>query len=106
MATATEQFPPLTPPAPRAISWPAIGWFATLLIAVYFPILTRLVNQWSHDDDFSHGFFVPVVSLYIVWQRREEILKLSWKPAWWGVGLLGWAMLQSYIGWLSAELFL
>lgn len=107
MATATEQFPPQTPPAPpRAISWPAVGWFSALLIGAYFPILSGLVRQWSTDDDFGHGFFVPVVALFVAWQRREGILKLPWKPAWWGVGVLVWALLQAYIGSLAAELFL
>jgi len=107
MATATEQFPPLTPPAPqRAISWPALGWFTALLIAAYFPILKHLVEQWSYDDDFAHGFFVPMVALFSAWQRREEVLKLPWKPAWWGVALLVWAIVQAYVGWLAAEMFL
>jgi len=106
MATATEQFPPKTPPAPRAISWAAIGWFGALLIAAYYPILARLVHQWSYDDDFSHGFFVPPVALFIAWQRREEILKIPFKPAWWGLAVLVWAVVQAYVGWLSAELFL
>ena len=107
MATATEQIPPQSPPAAaRAISWPALGWFTVLLIAAYFPILVNLVRQWSVDDDFSHGFFVPLVSLYIAWERREAILKLSYTPAWWGVGVLAWAIVQAYIGSLAAEIFL
>jgi exosortase len=83
-----------------------VAWFGILLIAVYYPILSHLVAQWSTDDDVSHGFFVPLVAGYIAWQRREKLLSLEWKPAWWGVGLLVWAGLQAYLGMLGAELFL
>ena len=106
MATVTEQNPPKAPTPPRSISWPAVGWFGALLIAAYFPILTKLVNQWATDDDFSHGFFVPVVALYIAWQRRADLLKLPVQPAWWGLGVLAWGLIQAYMGSLAAELFL
>ncbi len=106
MATFADKLPEKLPATPRAISWPAIAWFGVLLIAAYLPILIKLVAQWSTDDDVSHGFFVPVVAGYIAWCRRERLLSIEWKPAWWGIGLLVWAGLQAYLGMLGAELFL
>jgi exosortase len=106
MATIADQLPEQAPAAKASISWPALAWFGILLIAVYFPILQRLVIQWSTDDDVSHGFFVPLVAGYIAWQRRDELLAVPRETAWWGIGVLTWGALQSYIGWLGAELFL
>jgi exosortase len=83
-----------------------VAWFGILLVAVYYPILSHLVVQWGTDDDWTHGFFVPVVAGFIVWQRREKLLSLEWKPAWWGIGLLVWAGFQACLGMLGAELFL
>src|ERR1700686_1571951 len=112
MATLADKLQGELPPPGQgpvkapSISWSAIAWFGILLIVAYFPILTKLVKQWSTDDDVSHGFFVPLVAGYIAWQRREKLLSLEWKPAWWGIGLLVWAGLQAYLGMLGAELFL
>lgn len=106
MATLADKLTGQVPSKARAISWPAVAWFGVLLIAVYFPILRKLVVQWSTDDDVSHGFFVPVVAGYIAWQRREKLLSIEWKPAWWGISILLWAGLQAYLGMLGAELFL
>lgn len=106
MATLADKLTEQAPVKPRTISWPAVAWFGILLIAVYYPILSKLVLQWSTDDDVSHGFFVPLVAGYIAWQRREKLLSIEWKPAWWGVALLVWAGLQAYLGMLGAELFL
>lgn len=106
MATLAEKPPEQAPVTVRTISWSAIAWFGILLIAVYYPILNRLVAQWSNDEDWTHGFFVPVVAGFIVWRRRERLLSLEWKPAWWGIGILVWAGLQAYVGMLGAELFL
>jgi exosortase len=110
METLTEQQPTsgqsALPAEARPMPWTSIGWFATLLIAAYFPILRKLVDQWMTDDDVSHGFFVPIVAGYIAWQRRDVLLKLTWKPAWWGLALLVWSGIQAFLGMLGAELFL
>jgi len=106
MATVADKLPGQVPVKPRTISWPAVAWFSILLIAVYYPILSHLVAQWSTDDDVSHGFFVPLVAGYIAWQRRDKLLSMEWKPAWWGIALLVWAGVQAYLGMLGAELFL
>jgi exosortase len=91
---------------PRAVPWTAIVWFTGLLIFSSFPILKFLVQTWANDEDVGHGFFVPVVAAWIAWQRRDQILALTLKSAWWGLGVMAWGAAQSYIGTLGADLFL
>jgi exosortase len=93
-------------PAPRAIPWIPIAWFALLLIVCYAPILQRLVNQWISDEDMGHGFFVPAVAGYVAWQRRQELLAAPAKPSVWGLALILFAAFQMILATLGAELFL
>ena len=104
MATVAEQLPG-RPPAASApsISWAAFAWFSALLITAYFAVLKHLVEQWSNDENVSHGFFVPAVALYIAWQRRDSVLAIERKPAWWGLAIMAWGALQGYVGVLGAE---
>lgn len=109
MESVADQAPqghPKAPAMPRAMPWAHLLWFAALLILVYLPVLRPLVRQWSTDDDMGHGFFVPLVAGYIAWTRREEILAAPIRPNYWGILLIVWGVLQSYIGALGAELFL
>src|SRR5690242_9106545 len=107
MASVADKLPgKSSPPESRAIPWITMGWFLALLIAANFPILKHLVEQWWSDDDMTHGFVVPLVSVYIAWQHREKLLALDCKPAWWGLAVMGWGVLQGYLGWISADLFL
>src|SRR6266853_521066 len=107
MATVAEQLPGRPPSASApSVSWAAFAWFSALLITAYFPVLKQLVGQWSNDENVSHGFFVPAVALYIAWQRRDSILAVERKPAWWGLAIMAWGALQGYVGVLGAELFL
>ncbi|HLH39781.1 MAG TPA: exosortase/archaeosortase family protein [Bryobacteraceae bacterium] len=103
-STSLPEHPPSA--ASRGIPWAAIGWFTALVVIVYFPIWKGLVNQWATDEDVGHGFLVPLVAGYIAWQRRAELLSLDWKPAWWGLAIMLWGVLQSVVGILGVELFL
>jgi exosortase len=108
MASVTGQLPAQSSATKvaRSLPWLAMAWFTALLILAYFPILERLISQWANDEDVGHGFFVIPVAAYVAWQRRQEILTTEWKPAWWGIGVFVWGILQSYVGTLGAELFL
>jgi exosortase len=107
MATIADQLPEKgSSAAPVKLAWSTIGWFAGLLIVVYLPILSHLVQQWATDEDAGHGFFVPVVAGYMVWTRREELQKIDLKPAGWGILIMLWGAAQGWVGLLGAELFL
>jgi exosortase len=81
-------------------------WFGALLLVSYGPVLGRLIEQWNSDPDMGHGFFVPVVAGFIVWQKREQLRKLPPAPNWWGIAVVLYGGLQLYIATLGAELFL
>jgi exosortase len=46
--------------------------FAVLLF-VYLPALYDLIQDWYLDDNYSHGFLVPLVSGYLIYIRRAEL---------------------------------
>ena len=76
-----------------------VGW-------LYYPILLRLVHQWWQDPNFSHGFFVPAFSLFVLWQDRSKLAALPRRPSWWGLPILVLALGVLVLGDLGAELFL
>jgi exosortase len=88
------------------LPWVAWVWCGALLLASYAPVLWRLVRQWDADPDMGHGFFVPLVAGFIVWQKRAELLALKPAPNWWGLAVVLYGGLQLWIATLGAELFL
>jgi exosortase len=107
MSLSAEQThqPPSAAPLPQ-IPWIPLAWCGALLLATYLPILASMVRQWNNDDDMGHGFFVPLVALYIVWQMRSSLLAIQPKPNWVGLLFLAWGAAQMVLGMLGAELFL
>src|ERR1035437_3521368 len=51
---------------------------AVALVACYAPTLRGMFEQWSNDEDMSHGFLVPIVILWLadrpgLYQRRVAL---------------------------------
>jgi exosortase len=104
------QSEPPTVPAPAAHAarpplWQT-GIIAGLLLWLYTPILTHLAMQWWTDPDFSHGFFVPLFSAFVIWQERSRLTNLRPRPSWSGLFFLAAGLCLLILGQLGAELFL
>ena len=86
--------------------WVRLGVLFCLVGFLYFDVLRRLVTQWMNDPNYSHGFFVPAFSLYVLWNDRKKFEALKASPSWLGLVLVMAALAQLIVGQLGAELFL
>jgi exosortase len=83
-----------------------LGLLAVLSLWLYWSTLSRLLGQWWHDPNFSHGFFVPLFSIFVVWTERSRFSSLLPQPSWSGLALLCSAVFLLIVGQMGAELFL
>lgn len=81
-------------PAPAAL---LVG-LAGALGFCYLDVFATLVAQWSSVDAYSHGFLVPVISLYLVRKRAWRLSAAPVTPAYWA----GSAALAAGLGILLA----
>lgn len=47
-----------------------------LIILIYWPVLVGLVTEWYNDDNYSHGFLIPLVSGFFIWKKRAELKRM------------------------------
>lgn len=74
----------------------------TLFFLVFYPIYPELVDKWLNSSDDSHGFLVPLISGYLIWQRREALKKEQWKSFGWGGVILAASMLVYVLSFAGA----
>ena len=53
-----------------------------LFIGAYWVPLKGIVSIWWTDDDYSYGFLIPLISAYLVWDKRSTLQDLQLKSAW------------------------
>jgi exosortase len=69
------------------VLWAQIFALVGSFVVAYFPVWRDLVLSWSRSEDYSHGFLIVPLSLYIVWRKREKFSEYVLKPNRWGLGL-------------------
>jgi exosortase len=100
LPTSARSFLPLS-----ALVW-QLGIVSALTLWLYRSILFHLVGQWWHDPNFSHGFFVPLFSAFVIWQERDRLRRLPLRASWSGLAILTLALCLLIVGQMGAELFL
>lgn len=81
---------------------------ATLIAAfglLYSHTIVKLVHDWSIDDNYSHGFLIPFIAGYMVWQRSHRIADARTYTSHWGLVVILAGMGLHIVGNVGAELF-
>lgn len=91
-------------PKTRALAGTAVllGSFAFL----YRDVLVKLVDAWTNDGNYSHGFLIPPLALYLAWERRHRLRTAALAPSVVGLVVVGASLGLLAAGVLGAELFL
>src|SRR6185312_7130981 len=87
----------------RSIRPWVLGFIGILIAAVAFGgALLELLRRWTTQEEYSHGFLIPVVTVWLLLARRDAIFAGIGRPSWDGVICILLAMLMHIIGQLSA----
>ncbi|MGE0130337.1 MAG: exosortase A [Blastocatellales bacterium] len=82
------------------------GAIAVAWGALYFDTLRRLVDDWRVDENYSHGFLIPIISAYAIWGDREQIFSMKHAPRFFlGGSLMVIAVLMLFAGIAGAEMY-
>jgi exosortase D (VPLPA-CTERM-specific) len=80
-----------------------LGVIAALVAIVAFSgAIVELIRRWITQEEYSHGFLIPVVAAWLLWTRRNALLASIGRPAWSGTILILLAMVMHVTGALSA----
>ena len=74
------------------------GFLLLLLAVVYADIFQGLFYDWSNDENYSHGFLVPLISGYFAWQVKDELQQLEIRPLDSGLLLVIFSLLLLFAG--------
>lgn len=72
---------------------------------LFYDVIAKLVQDWATDDNYSHGFLIVPISLYLAWERRDRLLRAPLAPSSLGLIVLVGGIALLVAGVLGAELF-
>ncbi len=59
------------------------------LLWATWPVIDAMVDRWSTDPRYAHGYFVPMFALALLWMRRGRLDGAERIPSGWGLSLVG-----------------
>ena len=86
-------------------SYPVLALIAggfMLLLPAFWGGITDLTGRWDNQEEYSHGYLIPLVSAYLIWQRKDLLQTLEFKPSWIPVGLVLLGLAVAVLGEISA----
>ncbi len=83
----------------KIITSAGIIFLLGVIIFSYADVLQWMLNRYlSPDSYYSHGFLVPFVSLYLIWQDRDRLRELKINSSWLGLILICCSLLLHLAG--------
>lgn len=64
-----------------------------VLTWTYGSVLAELVNRWSADPQYSHGYIVPLIAAALVWRLRARLSRVHFTPCAWGLAILSFGLI-------------
>src|SRR6056297_58199 len=74
------------------------GLAVAAFVFVFYPVWLSLIELWINSEEYSHGFFIVPIALFIAWQKRDILAKIPVKGAWGGLLVVLAALFLYLIG--------
>ena len=73
-----------------------------MAFAAYFGGLSDLVTRWNNQEEYGHGYFIPLITLWFLWSRKSALIASIGESSWVGPALIAIATIGLILGELSA----
>jgi exosortase len=83
----------------------ALAIAAVGMAIAYGGVIAKLVHDWSVNENYSHGFLIVPLSIYLAWERRTRLAAVPVKPSNTGLVVLAGGLATLAAGTIGAELF-
>ena len=88
------------------ISFVLTGTLFLAILFLYFPFLQTLVGDWETNDNYSHGYFIPVIIGYMIFSLRKDLARTALCPSNSGLLLIIGGLMMLIVAKIGSEFFL
>lgn len=72
---------------------PTIYWalLAVLVVLVAYPFyetIQDMMFRWDTKEEYGYGYIIPFITLFLIWQRKDKLADIEFKPTYWAIPFL------------------
>ena len=68
--------------------WATLLVLAALLLFTFYEGMRQLVNIWESREEYSYGYLIPVITLFLIWQKRPQLEQAPFTGSWLGIAVM------------------
>jgi exosortase D (VPLPA-CTERM-specific) len=73
-----------------------------IVVPTFWEGISELISRWDKQEEYSHGYMMPLVTAYLIWQRKDLLKILEFKSSWFPVGLVALGLVVALMGEITA----
>lgn len=82
--------------------WLAVALATALTLLAFHDAIRFTVAIWGAVEEYSYGWFIPVISAFLIWQRSDRLREHALQGSWSGLWIVAAALFMLILGELSA----
>lgn len=82
-------------------TWLILSAAALTIGVIFYDGAAQMVDWWSTREEYSHGFLIPLITIYLIWQRSDKLRKNQFEGSWAGVLVTIFGLFLFFVGELS-----
>jgi exosortase D (VPLPA-CTERM-specific) len=73
--------------------FPLSFWVSVIVIcaiagAIFYDGLEWMVMFWVGKEEYSHGFMIPAITLFLIWQKKDTLERMAFDGSWAGFAVV------------------
>lgn len=83
------------------VVWFSFAVVALLLGFIFWEGLKKLVIVWDEKEEYSYGYMIPFITLFLLWQKKDVLERIDFKASWAGLAIVVLGFVLFILGNLS-----
>ncbi|HEY9197916.1 MAG TPA: VPLPA-CTERM-specific exosortase XrtD [Gammaproteobacteria bacterium] len=75
-----------------------LGVASLLLLGGFWDTIGDMVHRWDTKEEYGYGYMIPLITVFLIWQRKNEIARQAFEPTWLGMLVAFFAVLLFFLG--------
>lgn len=83
------------------LQWLAIAVAVAVSLLLFFTGLSYMVESWGQREEYSYGYIIPFLTLFLIWQKKDQLEQVPFKGSWAGTAVVAVGLALFFVGELS-----
>ena len=61
--------------------WVIVGVSAVLAGYAFLETIQDMIYRWDTKEEYGYGYLIPVISIFLIWQRKNQLAEMEFHPS-------------------------